>query len=255
MRILVVEDDIHVAAVLERRLGRDGFNVQQTDTGEEAIDLARHYPFDLVLLDLNLPDIPGQTVLRRLRMIDARIPVMVLSGDDDTETRLRCFELGADDFMVKPCHGDELVARVRAIIRRNNGHVTPTLEIGDLSVDTQAREVHAAGEPVPLTRREYQLLEFLALRRGTTVSKDALLTHMYDGVDEPDAKIIDVYVCKIRSKLADVAPDLVAQIETVWGRGYALKSGEPDVARLAPPPPLAARSVARPSETRLTRVA
>ena len=148
MRILVVEDDINVAALLERRLGRDGFNVQQTDTGEEAIDLARHYPFDLVLLDLNLPDITGQTVLRRLRMIDARIPVMVLSGDDATETRLRCFQLGADDFMVKPCNGDELVARVRAIIRRNNGHVTPTLEIGDLSVDTQAREVRAAARTV-----------------------------------------------------------------------------------------------------------
>jgi len=228
MRILVIEDDPHVAAVLERRLGRDGFNVQRTNMGEEGIDLARHYPFDLVMLDLNLPDIPGHTVLRRLKLNNPRVPILVLTGLDTPETRLRCFELGADDCLAKPCHGDELVARVRAIIRRTNGHVTPTLEIGDLTVDMQAREVLADSQPVPLTRREYQLIELLALRRGTTVSKDALLTHMYGGLEEPDAKIIDVYVCKIRRKLSAVAPHLVARIDTAWGRGYALTAPQQD---------------------------
>jgi two-component system, cell cycle response regulator CtrA len=224
MRILVIEDDPNVAIVLERRLARDGFKVDRTDLGEEGVDLVRHYPFDLVLLDLNLPDIAGHAVLRRLKHVDVRLPVLVLSGDDSAETRLRCFALGADDYVSKPCHGDELVARVRAIIRRTHGHVTPVLQIGDLRIDTQSRAVYAAGRDVPLTQREYQLLELLALRQGTTVTKDALLTHMYGGLDEPDAKIIDVYICKIRRKLETAAPALKARIETTWGRGYALKA-------------------------------
>lgn len=231
MRLLVIEDDPHVAIALERRLARDGFQVERTDLGEEGIDLARHYPFDLVLLDLNLPDIGGQSVLRRLKRARARLPVLVLSGDDSTETRLRCFELGADDYLVKPCHGDELVARVRAIVRRTNGHMSPTLEIGELSVDTLAREVRAKGQPVPLTQREFQLLELLALRNGTTVTKDALLTYMYGGFEEPDVKILDVYVCKIRRKIEAVAPGLATRIETSWGRGYALKAPQSPAAR------------------------
>jgi two-component system, cell cycle response regulator CtrA len=224
MRLLVIEDDPHVAAVLQRRLARDGFHVERTALGEDGIGLVRHYPFDLVLLDLELPDIAGQSVLRRIKLVDSRLPVLVLSGDDRTETRLRCFALGADDYVCKPCHGDELVARVRAIVRRTNGHVTPVLEIGDLRVDTRINQVHADGRPVPLTQREFQLVELLALRQGSTVTKDALLTYMYGGLEEPDAKIIDVYICKIRRKIEAVAPHLNARIETVWGRGYVLKA-------------------------------
>ena len=237
MRILLIEDDPHVAAALEMRLVRSGFNVQRTDMGEEGIDLARHYPFDLVVLDLNLPDMPGHTVLRRLKLIGPRLPVLILTGDDRPETLMSCFELGADDWLAKPCHGDELVARVRAIIRRTHGHVTPTLEIGDLSIDTETREVRANGKPVPLTRREYQLVELLALHRGNTVTKDAMLTHMYGGLEEPDGKIIDVYVCKVRHKLDAVAPGLNARIETAWGRGYALKAPQEKSERPAPPWP------------------
>ena len=223
MRVLVIEDDPFMSAVLQRRLARDGVNVELAETGEEGVDLARHYAYDLVLLDLTLPDMAGTSVLRRLKLVDRRVPVMILSGDDTQETRLRCFQIGADDFVTKPCHGDELLARVRAIIRRTNGHVTPVLEIGDLLVDMQTRDVQAAGEDVLLTNREYQVIEMLALRRGATVTKDELLTRMYGGLEEPDPKIIDVYVCKIRRKLAAAAPDLCARIETVWGRGYALR--------------------------------
>ena len=233
MRILVIEGDLLVPEVLKQRLAHDGFNVQHTEMGEDGLDLARHYPFDLVLLYLDLPDITGDKMLRRLKLINSRLPVMVLLGNDSAETRLRCFGLGADDFQVKPWDGDELVARVRAIIRRINGHVTPMLEIGDLRVDTQTRQVSAADIPVTLTRREYQVLELLAMRHGSTVTKEAMLNHIYSGIDEPGAKIIDVYVHKIRRKLEAVAPHLDARIETVWGRGYVLKSGETVVARFA----------------------
>lgn len=243
MRILVIEDDPHVAAALRRRLTRDGFNVDWTDLGEDGIGLVRHYAFDLVLLDLNLPDMSGQSVLRRLKLVGRRVPVMVLSGDDSAETRIRCLDAGADDYLCKPCHGDELVARVRAIIRRTNGHISPLLEFGDLCVDMQERAVRIGTHPVPLTRREYQLLELLALRRGATVTKNALLTHMYGGQDEPDAKIIDVYVCKIRHKLQAIEPELEARIETVWGRGYALR-----LMPLARPCPIVELGRHRPSQ-------
>ncbi len=227
MRILIIEDDPFVAAVLERRLGREDFGVLRADTGEEGISLAHHYRPDLVLLDLTLPDMPGLNVLRRIKRGRPSARILVLSGDAAPETRVRCLDAGADDYLCKPCHGDELVARVKAVVRRTNGHVTPVLRIGEIDVDTERREVLADGAAVPLTRREYQLLELLALRRGAAVEKEDILAQLYDGPETPDPKIVDVYVCKIRRKLAAAAPQLTAGIDTIWGRGYALRPAGP----------------------------
>jgi two-component system, cell cycle response regulator CtrA len=222
VRVLVIEGDPLAARVLEKRLTRERISVHVTGEGEEGYELVRRYPFDLALLDLRLPDMSGTEVLRRMKFGAVRVPAMVLSDDPEPETRLRCFSLGADDYLLKPFHGDELIARARAIVRRRHGHATSHLEIGDLSIDMQRRQAYARYRPVPLTEREYQLLEILALRRGKTVAKDVALTLMYGDLHEPDAQIIDVYICKIRRKLLATAPDLSTRIDTIWGRGYAL---------------------------------
>ena len=197
-------------------------NVYSTDLGEEGIDLAKLYDYDLILLDLNLPDMNGHDVLRQLRLARIDTPILILSGADDTENKIKGFGFGADDYLTKPFHRDELVARIHAIIRRSKGHSQSIIRTGRINVNLDAKTVDVEGSPVHLTGKEYQMLELLSLRKGTTLTKEMFLNHLYGGMDEPELKIIDVFICKLRKKLSE-ATGGDNHIETIWGRGYVLR--------------------------------
>jgi two-component system cell cycle response regulator CtrA len=226
MRILLVEDDPTTSRSIELMLTHANLNVYATDLGEEGIDLAKLYDYDLILLDLNLPDMNGHEVLRQLRMSKVDTPILILSGADDTENKIKGFGFGADDYLTKPFHREELVARIHAIIRRSKGHAQSVIRTGQISVNLDAKTVEADGKAIHLTGKEYQMLELLSLRKGTTLTKEMFLNHLYGGMDEPELKIIDVFICKLRKKLAQ-ATGGENYIETVWGRGYVLRDPEP----------------------------
>lgn len=227
MRVLLVEDDPTTSKSIELMLSHANLNVYSTDLGEEGIDLAKLYDYDLILLDLNLPDMNGHDVLRQLRLARVETPILILSGEDDTDTKIKGFGFGADDFMTKPFHRDELVARIHAIIRRSKGHSQSVIRTGKVSVNLDAKTVEADGQSVHLTGKEYQMLELLSLRKGTTLTKEMFLNHLYGGMDEPELKIIDVFICKLRKKLSN-ATGGENYIETVWGRGYVLRDPQDD---------------------------
>jgi len=226
MRVLLVEDDPTTSKSIELMLTHANLNVYATDLGEEGIDLAKLYDYDLILLDLNLPDMNGHEVLRQLRLSKVDTPILILSGDDDTESKLKGFGFGADDYFTKPFHREELVARIHAIIRRSKGHAQSIIKTGRIAVNLDAKTVDVSGNTVHLTGKEYQMLELLSLRKGTTLTKEMFLNHLYGGMDEPELKIIDVFICKLRKGLAE-ATSGENYIETVWGRGYVLRDPEP----------------------------
>ncbi|MBC7139348.1 MAG: response regulator transcription factor [Defluviimonas sp.] len=226
MRILLVEDDPTTSRSIELMLTHANLNVYCTDLGEEGIDLAKLYDYDLILLDLNLPDMHGLDVLRQLRLARIDTPILILTGADDTENKIKGFGFGADDYMTKPFHREELVARIHAIIRRSKGHSQSVIRTGKIAVNLDAKTVETDGRSVHLTGKEYQMLELLSLRKGTTLTKEMFLNHLYGGMDEPELKIIDVFICKLRKKLAE-ATGGDTYIETVWGRGYVLRDPSP----------------------------
>ena len=225
MRILLVEDDPNTSKSIELMLTHANLNVFSTDLGEEGIDLAKLYDYDLILLDLNLPDMNGHEVLRQLRLAKIETPILILSGADDTENKIKGFGFGADDYLTKPFHRDELIARIHAIIRRSKGHSQSVIHTGKIGVNLDAKTVEVDNKTVHLTGKEYQMLELLSLRKGTTLTKEMFLNHLYGGMDEPELKIIDVFICKLRKKLS-IATDGDNYIETVWGRGYVLRDPE-----------------------------
>ena len=222
MRVLLIEDDSATAQSIELMLKSEGFNVYTTDLGEEGVDLGKIYDYDLILLDLNLPDMSGLDVLRQLRVAKINTPIMILSGTAEIDTKVKSFGGGADDYMTKPFHKDELVARIHAVVRRSKGHAQSVIKTGDILVNLDAKTVEVNGSRVHLTGKEYQMLELLSLRKGTTLTKEMFLNHLYGGMDEPELKIIDVFVCKLRKKLSS-ATGGNNYIETVWGRGYVLR--------------------------------
>jgi len=226
MRVLLVEDDPTTSKSIELMLTHANLNVYTTDLGEEGIDLAKLYDYDLILLDLGLPDMDGHDVLRQLRLARVETPILILTGADDTESKIKGFGFGADDYLTKPFHREELVARIHAIIRRSKGHSQSVIRTGKITVNLDAKTVEVDGKPVHLTGKEYQMLELLSLRKGTTLTKEMFLNHLYGGMDEPELKIIDVFICKLRKKLSE-ATDGANYIETVWGRGYVLRDPEP----------------------------
>jgi two-component system, cell cycle response regulator CtrA len=232
MRILLVEDDPTTSRSIELMLTHANLNVYCTDMGEDGIDLAKLYDYDLILLDLNLPDMSGHEVLRQVRQARVETPILILSGADDTENKLKGFGFGADDYLTKPFHREELVARIHAIIRRSKGHSQSVIKTGRVAVNLDAKTVDVEGKAVHLTGKEYQMLELLSLRKGTTLTKEMFLNHLYGGMDEPELKIIDVFICKLRKKLAE-ATGGDNYIETVWGRGYVLRDPAGGQARLA----------------------
>ncbi len=230
MRILLVEDDPTTSRSIELMLTHANLNVYCTDLGEDGIDLAKLYDYDLILLDLHLPDMSGHDVLRQLRLARIDTPILILSGADDTESKIRGFGFGADDYMTKPFHREELVARIHAIIRRSKGHAQSIIRTGKVAVNLDAKSVDVEGKTIHLTGKEYQMLELLSLRKGTTLTKEMFLNHLYGGMDEPELKIIDVFICKLRKKLAE-ATGGSNYIETVWGRGYVLRDPGPAMAQ------------------------
>jgi two-component system cell cycle response regulator CtrA len=230
MRLLLIEDNDIEANATRLVLEAEGFTVDIAATGEDGLSLARTYDFSLIILDVMLPDLEGHGVLRQLR--DARIPtpVLMLSGLAELDHKIRGLGLGADDYLTKPFEREELVARIHAIVRRSQGHAQSQVDVGRLSIKMAERSAEVDGAPLALTGREYSVLELLALRKGATVNKEQFLTHLYGGVDEPDLKIIDVFVCKLRRKIAK-ATGGDHYIATEWGRGYILR--EPDSERAA----------------------
>ena len=225
MRVLLIEDEPTTAKAIELMLGTEGFNVYTTDLGEEGLDLGKLYDYDIILLDLNLPDMHGYDVLKKLRVSRIATPVLILSGINEMDSKVRSFGFGADDYVTKPFHREELIARIQAVVRRSKGHSQSIIRTGKLAVNLDAKTVEVGGSRLHLTGKEYAILELLTLRKGTTLAKDMFLSHLYGGMDEPELKIIDVFICKLRKKLS-LACDGENYIETVWGRGYVLR--EPD---------------------------
>ena len=206
MRVLLVDDDAAIARSIELMLKIEEINVYRTDLGEEGVDLGKIYDYDIILLDLNLPDISGYEVLRSLRSAKVVTPVLILSGLASIEDKIKGLGLGADDYLSKPFHKDELIARIHALVRRSKGHAQSVIAVGDLIVNLEARNVELHGQKLHLTAKEYQILALLALRIGSTLTKEMFLNHLYGGLDdEPEAKIIDVFICKLRKKLANAS--------------------------------------------------
>ena len=232
MRVLVIEDDSATAQSIELMLKSESINVYTTDLGEEAIDLGKLYDYDIILPDLNLPDMSGFEVLRSLRVSRVKTPTLILSGLAGIEDKVKGLGFGADDYMTKPFHKDELVARIHAVVRRSKGHAQSVIQTGDLVVNLDTKMVEVGGQRVHLTGKEYQILELLTLRKGTTLTKEMFLTNLYGGMDEPEIKIIDVFICKLRKKLAS-ASNGKDYIETVWGRGYVLREPHEDEVKIS----------------------
>jgi two-component system cell cycle response regulator CtrA len=228
MRVLLIEDDRAMARSVELMLDEAGFEHETAATGETALEYARTYEFDVIMLDLTLPDLHGHEVLKRLRLLRIATPVLILSGDSETGTKVTGFGAGADDYVTKPFDKAELMARIHALVRRSQGHAQSLIVTGPVSIDLAARTVEVEGRRVGLTGKEYAILEMLSLRKGMTLTKEMFLTHLYGGRDEPELKIIDVFICKLRKKLHQAGAPASGCIETVWGRGYSLRDPQPE---------------------------
>lgn len=221
MRILLAENDRTNARGVTFVLKQAQMVADIAETGAEAIDLAKLYDYDAIIMDVMLPDAEGFDVVRRLRAMKNTAPILILSAQSRAEHKIKGLQAGADDYLAKPFDQQELVARLQAIIRRSKGFSHSRLEVGGITMDISAREVSVDALPVPLTSKEYAILELLVLRRGAVLSKENFLDHLYGGIDEPDSKIIDVFICKLRKKLAIAGADNL--IGTVWGRGYIVR--------------------------------
>ncbi len=222
MRVLLVEDDTATAKSIELMLKSEGYICDSTDLGEDGLEIGKLYDYDIIILDLMLPDIDGYEVLRRLRAARVNTPILILSGLSELDNKIKGLGFGADDYLTKPFDKRELIARIQAIVRRSKGHSDSIINTGKLTVNLDTRTAEVNSQPLHLTGKEYGILELLSLRKGTTLTKEMFLNHLYGGMDEPELKIIDVFICKLRKKLA-AACDGENYIETVWGRGYVLR--------------------------------
>ncbi len=230
MRILLVEDDTATAKSIEMMLRSEGYVCDTTDLGEDGLEIGKLYDYDIILLDLMLPDIDGYEVLRRLRASQVRTPILILSGLAELDAKIKGLGFGADDYLTKPFDKRELIARIQAIVRRSKGHSDSVIRTGKLTVNLDTRTAEVNTQPLHLTGKEYGILELLSLRKGTTLTKEMFLNHLYGGMDEPELKIIDVFICKLRKKLTASCGG-ENYIHTVWGRGYVLREPTEDDAR------------------------
>lgn len=223
MRVLVIEDDALTAQSIEFALAPEGIICDKAHLGKEGLEIGQLYDYDLIILDLLLPDIDGYEVLLRLRSSKVKIPVLILSGLTTPEQKIKGLGFGADDYLSKPFNKGELIARIQAIVRRSKGHSESLIKFDKVVLNLDSRIVEVNNRPVHLTNKEYAILELLAMRKGTVLTKEMFLNHLYSGMDEPEVKIIDVFICKLRKKLADASGG-TNYIETIWGRGYILKT-------------------------------
>jgi len=228
MRVLLVEDDSATAKSIQLMLKSEDYVCDTTDLGEDGLEIGKLYDYDIIILDLMLPDIDGYEVLSRLRAARVETPILILSGLSDADDKIRGLGGGADDYLTKPFDKRELIARIQAIVRRSKGHSDSVIETGKMKVNLDARTVEVDSKPVHLTGKEYGILELLSLRKGSTLTKEMFLNHLYGGMEEPELKIIDVFVCKLRKKLSEAAGG-DNYIETVWGRGYVLREPAEEV--------------------------
>ena len=226
MRVLLIEDDNATARSIELALASEKIVCDTAERGEEGLEISKLYShYDLVILDLMLPDIDGYEVLLRLRSAKIKVPILILSGLSNAEQKIKGLGLGADDYLTKPFNRGELIARIQAIVRRSKGHAESVLRFDKVCINLDSRNVEVDGKILHLTSKEYAILELLAMRKGTVLTKEMFLNHLYGGMDEPELKIIDVFVCKLRRKLYEASGGR-NYIETVWGRGYMLREYE-----------------------------
>ncbi|UFX98612.1 response regulator transcription factor [Candidatus Gromoviella agglomerans] len=234
MRILFIEDDNPTVMLVQLMLKSEGYLCDTVNLGLDSLEIASIYNYDLIILDLMLPDMDGYDVLKKLRTQCINTPVLILSGLIDPANKVKGLEYGADDYLTKPFNRNELIARVQSVIRRSKGHSSLIIKIHkNIVVDMGARMVrfvpdgHQSGDgkEIKLTWTEYSILQYLSVYMGKVLSKDMLLNMLYGGIDEPEAKIIDVFICKLRKKLSVIAGNDAAEIiQTVWGRGYVLSN-------------------------------
>ena len=230
MRVLLVEDHgRHVKAL--GALKTEGLSVELASTGEDALDLLRHYEFDLVLLSLLMPNMEGSTLIVRIRSAGHETPILALSNLQ--HSWVRALSAGADDVVEYDIDPAELVARIRAIVRRTRGYSQSVLQVGALTLNVDSHDVSANGYSVHLTAKEFALLQLMMLRRNMILTKETILSNLYGGMDEPELKIIDVFVCKIRNKLAKAGMSHL--IGTVWGRGYTIRDNTIEGDTIQPP--------------------
>lgn len=226
MRVLLIEDDSSAAKSIELMLKSEGYIIDITDQGEDGLEIGKLYDYDIIILDLMLPDMDGYEVLKRLRAGKINTPILILSGLSELDNKIKGLGIGADDYLTKPFDKRELIARIQAIVRRSQGHSQSTISTGKVTVNLDSRTVDVEGKPLHLTGKEYGIIELLSLRKGTTLTKEMFLNHLYGGMDEPEVKIIDVFICKLRKKIEQMTGE--NYIETVWGRGYVLRDPESD---------------------------
>ncbi|KLD64212.1 response regulator transcription factor [Dyella japonica] len=218
MRILLVEDEAPLRETLAARLKRDGFAVDAAQDGEEGMYLGREVPFDLAIIDLGLPKMSGMDLIKSLREAGQRYPILILTARGGWQDKVEGLKHGADDYLVKPFHVEELLARINALVRRASGWSKPILACGPIKLDTTAQTVTVEGKPVDLTSYEYKVLEYLMLHAGELVSKADLTEHIYQQDFDRDSNVLEVFIGRLRRKL-DPEGNL-KPIETVRGRGY-----------------------------------
>ena len=220
MRILVVEDEPALREQLAAQLKQRGYSVDAAEDGETGLYLGREYPMDLAIIDLGLPRMSGIDVIRELRKLKRDFPILILTARDAWQDKVEGLESGADDYLTKPFHGEELIARVNALLRRAAGHASPRLVVGDLQIDTTAQQVTVDGDAITLTAHEYRILEYLTVHAGKVVSKTELTEHVYDQDFDRDSNVVEVLVGRIRKKIDPTGER--KPIETLRGRGYRL---------------------------------
>ena len=225
MHILIVEDDPVVADALGMTLEEAGHHQSIAHNIETALAELKHKTIDAALLDINLPDGDGTRLARLIRKNHMPVPILVVSGNASTDDKIAALGAGADGYLTKPFDRFELLANLDAIVRRTHGNSSASVSVGNLEVDLHRHLALVNGESLPLTDKEFRIVEFLALRKGSVLSKTAFLSHLYGGMDEPEPKIIDVFICKLRRKL-EVAGARGVSVDTVWGQGYTLRATE-----------------------------
>ena len=220
MRILVVEDETILAEQIHDFLAGKGFAVDTAHNGSDGLYMGKEYPLDAAIIDIGLPDFSGIELIKRLRKEKVTVPILVLTARSRWQDKVEGLEAGADDYLVKPLHYEELLARLNALIRRSAGQAHPVLSHDNIELDTVAQEVFVSGEKLDLTAYEYKVLEYLLLRKGELISKSVLTAHIYDEDFDRDSNVIEVFIGRLRKKLD---PDGSRKpIETLRGRGYRI---------------------------------